>query len=132
MCYSENGGIDVFSENLRNLRKKAGLSQREFAEKIGMSTSAVGMYEQGRREPEPQMLLKIAKVLQVTVEQLLEEEPTVELGEMVEAVLQNMMARENLTMDGRTLSEEELRTVSDAIRMGVRFAQKSITEKKNG
>ena len=120
----------MFSENLRNLRKKAGLSQREFAEKIGMSTSAVGMYEQGRREPEPQMLLKIAKVL--TVEQLLEEEPTVELGEMVEAVLQNMMSRENLTMDGRTLSEEDLRTVSDAIRMGVQFAQKSITEKKNG
>lgn len=33
------------------LRKRAGLSQQELAEKTGLSRSAIGMYETGKREP---------------------------------------------------------------------------------
>ena len=33
------------------LRRQAGMNQGELAKKLGISPSAVGMYEQGRREP---------------------------------------------------------------------------------
>ena len=53
------------------LRKGAGWSQTELASRLGVSPSAVGMYEQGRREPSAQTLLQIAQVLGVSVDYLI-------------------------------------------------------------
>lgn len=40
-----------FPTVLRALRKRAGMTQPELAEKLGVSRSAVSMYERGMREP---------------------------------------------------------------------------------
>ena len=40
-----------FGSMLKYLREREGLSQRELAKKIGMSASAICMYEQGKRQP---------------------------------------------------------------------------------
>ena len=53
------------------LRKQAGLSQAELARRIRVSPSAVGMYEQGRREPSVDTLVAIARELQVSTDFLL-------------------------------------------------------------
>ena len=53
------------------LRRKAGLSQAELASRLQISASAMGMYEQGRREPSAQMLVTLAKALGVTTDYLL-------------------------------------------------------------
>lgn len=58
------------------LRKRAGLSQRELGQRLGVSASAVGMYEQGRREPSAEKLVRLAEILEVTVDYLLTGEPT--------------------------------------------------------
>ena len=50
------------------LRRRAGMSQSELAKRLKVSPSAVGMYEQGRREPSADMLLAIARTLNVTVD----------------------------------------------------------------
>lgn len=42
-------------------RKMHGLSQAELAERLGVSPSAVGMYEQGRRAPSIDMLILLAR-----------------------------------------------------------------------
>lgn len=57
------------------LRQLSGMKQAELAEKLGVSTSAVGMYEQGRREPGTQLLVKLAKVFSVTTDYLLTGNP---------------------------------------------------------
>ena len=44
--------MSYFSDTLIHLRKKAGLSQQQLAEATGLSRSAIGMYETGRREPD--------------------------------------------------------------------------------
>lgn len=49
-----------FSERLAALRKSAGLTQAELAKKLGISKSAVSMYECGNREPEFELLEKMA------------------------------------------------------------------------
>ena len=41
----------MFSDWLREARKALDLTQRELAALVGMSPSALGMYEQGRRVP---------------------------------------------------------------------------------
>lgn len=41
----------MFSQWLRENRRGLGLTQREMAPLVGLSPSALGMYEQGRRVP---------------------------------------------------------------------------------
>lgn len=40
-----------FASMLKYLREREHLSQRELADKIGMSASRIGMYESGKRHP---------------------------------------------------------------------------------
>ena len=53
------------------LRKQAGLSQAELARRIRVSPSAVGMYEQGRREPSAELVVAMARELEVSTDFLL-------------------------------------------------------------
>lgn len=53
------------------LRKEAGLSQQELAKRLGVSASAIGMYEQGRREPSTQTLVNMARTFGVSTDFLL-------------------------------------------------------------
>lgn len=43
---------ETMGRNLRALRQEKGLTQDELARELGISRSAVGMYEQGKREPD--------------------------------------------------------------------------------
>ena len=53
------------------LRREAGLSQAELAQRLQVSPSALGMYEQERREPSMQTLVKLSRELGVTTDYLL-------------------------------------------------------------
>ena len=53
------------------LRISKGWSQAELAQRIAVSASAVGMYEQGRREPSLGLLVRLAQELGVTTDYLL-------------------------------------------------------------
>ena len=53
------------------LRKKAGLSQQQLAERLHLSGSAVGMYEQGRRQPSVDLLVELSLEFGVTLEYLM-------------------------------------------------------------
>lgn len=61
----------LFSTNLREIRETAGITRQDLANKIGISVSALGQYEQGRREPDLQKLAAIAAALHVSVDMLL-------------------------------------------------------------
>lgn len=53
------------------LRKSLGLSQQELANRLGVSASAVGMYEQGRREPPCALICELAALFGVSTDFLL-------------------------------------------------------------
>lgn len=57
------------------LRREAGYSQAELAKLLGISASAVGMYEQGRREPAVDILVAMARIFGVTTDYLLTGKP---------------------------------------------------------
>ena len=52
-------------------RKKLGISQADLAQRLCISPSAVGMYEQGRREPSNAILIDLSKELHVSIDYLL-------------------------------------------------------------
>ena len=59
MTNSDIGGSYMASlgENISNLRKSRGLSQAQLAERLGIATSTLGMYETNKREPSNQTFL---------------------------------------------------------------------------
>ena len=53
------------------LRQKHGLRQAELAALLNISPSAVGMYEQGRRLPSLNMVVRLSRTFGVSVDYLL-------------------------------------------------------------
>ncbi len=61
----------MFSENVRKYRKACGLSQEEFAAKLSVVRQTVSKWEKGLSVPDVELLLQIAQVLNVSVNELL-------------------------------------------------------------
>ncbi len=60
-----------FSATLKELRRQAGMSQKQLAERIGVTKSVVSYYELSERIPSPDVLIKISEVFHVTTDYLL-------------------------------------------------------------
>jgi len=56
---------------VKELRLTKGMTQSELAERIGMTSSAISSYEIGERQPSYDVLIKIAKLFNVTTDYLL-------------------------------------------------------------
>ena len=65
----------MLGSRIAALRRCAGLSQAELAQQLKISPSAVGMYEQGRREPSLDTVVALARTLGVSVDYLLTGQP---------------------------------------------------------
>ena len=63
--------IDLFEERLRQLRKRKGYTQLEMATNIGLTRGQIANYEQGKREPSFETLIKIADFFGVSLDYLL-------------------------------------------------------------
>lgn len=56
---------------IKKLRKEKGIKQKEMAEKINIPSTTYSNYENGHREPPPDVVISVAEVLGVEVEELL-------------------------------------------------------------
>ena len=60
-----------YNIRMRLLRERENLTQKEVAEKLGISPSAYNMYEKGKREPNIDTLQKIADFYEVSLDDLI-------------------------------------------------------------
>lgn len=58
-------------ENLKILREEHKLTQRDFAQQLGISKTTLCYYEQGKVSPSTEMLVKLAKFFGCSVDYLL-------------------------------------------------------------
>ena len=63
--------IQGLPEKLRILRTKSGFSQREIAERLGVSASIISGYETGERTPSVENLLSLSYIYRCTTDYLL-------------------------------------------------------------
>lgn len=63
--------MSLIATNIKFLRKKAGQTQEQFANEVGIKRSLVGAYEEARAEPRLQTLMKIAEVLNTSADALI-------------------------------------------------------------
>ncbi len=102
------------------LRRQAGLSQAQLAAMLKISPSAMGMYEQGRREPGLQTLVDIAKALGVSTDYLLTGVPAPGERRQVEQLLLDRVQSADQRLEKRPerpFSREELAVLLAALLM---------------
>ena len=85
-----------FSHKLIELRRQQGLSQQQLAEATGLSRSAIGMYETGRREPDMDTLRLLSDFFKADMNTLVSppSDETAELNELLET----LRGREDMRM----------------------------------
>ena len=66
--------IKGLPEKLKSLRKQYGLSQREAAFRLGISTSVISAYENGERTPSTENLLALSYLYKCSTDYLLGKE----------------------------------------------------------
>jgi len=75
---NEDNIRDILARNIKENRRKHGLSQERLAEKAGISTPFVAMIEVSRKFPTPDVLDKIAGALNIKTWQLFAVPPSPE------------------------------------------------------
>ncbi|MCI8346582.1 MAG: helix-turn-helix domain-containing protein [Bacilli bacterium] len=75
----------MFNGNkLKNLRIKKELKQEDLSTILNVSTSTIGMWEQGYRHPSDESITQMAKFFGVSTDYLLDNEPSEEFKEQTE------------------------------------------------
>lgn len=59
-------------KNIRYFRKKAGLTQKQLAEKVGVNEVTIRSYEAGRYEPKTETLYKLVRALDCNIHEILD------------------------------------------------------------
>ena len=62
--------MSKFSKRLKELRKEFNLSQDELAKAVGLTHTAIGLWEQGKRVPNFDAVILIAKYFGVSLDYL--------------------------------------------------------------
>lgn len=102
------------------LRREAGLNQAELAGLLQISPSAVGMYEQGRREPSADTLVAMARIFRVSLDYLLTGTPEEPEADALEQMLHSRIASADRRLEkrkDRPFSRQELAVLFAAMLM---------------
>ena len=103
------------------MRRSRGLSQADLARNLKISASAVGMYEQGRREPSAELLVALAKEFETSVDYLLTGRPETleERCEARQTMLHSLdqMDKRMRHRSGRPFSRQEMVVLFAALLM---------------
>ncbi len=62
--------LNMFPQRLKELRLKKGLTQTELGEKVGVKQNTLTNWENGKREPSFENLVKLADLLDVSLDWL--------------------------------------------------------------
>ena len=108
---------------LEHIRRLRGLSQRELAEKAGVSPATVYELEVGKRPtPRPSTLRKLAEALEVEISDLLGE-PTVPLAKASQKTGPPQVSREDLAAQGITATDDEVQELNNRLMLDWRWGQ---------
>ena len=91
----------MLQDNIKNLRKKRGMTQDELAVRLNVVRQTVSKWEKGFSVPDAYMLQKLAEVLEISVSELLGGEPEQEIQQPNEIAQQLSRINEQLAVRNR-------------------------------
>lgn len=96
-----------FTERLKQYRESAQLTQRQVAEKLGISQQAYGDWERGVKMPTHENSKKLAKLFNITLDTLMGEESEEDV-DLSEVELLFRTTSEGLTEEEKEVFRKEL------------------------
>ncbi|MCM3424059.1 helix-turn-helix transcriptional regulator [Bacillus licheniformis] len=126
---------------LREARKKKGLKQIEAAQKLGISNGTLSGYERDYRDPDTEILKKMAELYDVSVDELLGNQVKSELSEKdekdiakrMEQIRNDLTNTDGLSFSGEPMSPEAIESLLEAmeyIERQTKIINKKFTPKK--
>jgi transcriptional regulator with XRE-family HTH domain len=85
-----------FAENLATARKAKGLSQRELAKLVNVSPRVIALYETVIKNPTPEVVVRLAKTLDVSIDELMGHKPVKVKEELNRKIARNVRLLEEL------------------------------------
>ncbi len=120
--------METFGQKIKKLRVRAGLTQAQLANELGISTSAVSMYEQDNREPNRETLLALSSFFGVDTDYLLTDEDGgfYDVDRLLSQLKSRIDSADGLMLNGVMLDEEDRAKLFDAMKVAanVMFADR--------
>lgn len=105
--------VNIVGNNIRILRERLGLSQSELAARVGIHPSALNKIESGViRNSRYRYLVRIAKVLGVSLDELVGNEPPLRMSSEIREVVEILSP----------LPSERIRQMRDMLRIALQPA----------
>lgn len=145
----------MLSNRLSELRKVHKLRQEDLAKRVGIARTTYAMYEQGKREPDYEILQKLADFFEVSVDYLLgrtakqkphENDGLPELTDKderdiqkdLQLIINNLASGEGYSQyDGQTIEDMDeedrellISSLENSMRIAKRIAKQKFTPKK--
>jgi len=135
--------LNVISNRLKLLRKEKDVMQKDVANFLDISSSAYGFYEQGKRTPTSDIIVKLAKYFDVSTDYLLgktdnrniETKTNNELNigtkkeSDVNEVFNKCFEGENVFLCGEPLTNEDRILLEQSIKSTIELAKKMMNKK---
>ena len=124
----------TLGKRIKALRKKERLTQADLAKELGVSPSAVGMYEQDRREPDNTVLAKICTLLDTTPDYLIgftSQKEEQDIGDVIDDFTKLLMSQQGLMFNGQPMTAEDREKIVIAIKSAAAIVIPK-TDKKTG
>ena len=93
MSKTTNKPIESVSERIARMRREFGYTQRELADQLGVLQSVVSAYESGGRKLHAEMIVKFAKLFEISADELLGIKKLTSNGQKVSIHLTKRMQR---------------------------------------
>jgi transcriptional regulator with XRE-family HTH domain len=106
--------------HLQNIRKRRGLTQKQLAEKVGVTREAIAAYESGRSRLVDVTLIDLAAALRVSADEILGLHPSFPDAPGVSRRLMKRMAIIEGLPEG--IKKRILRTLDDSIKANTRLS----------
>lgn len=103
-------------DKLKILRNKLGLTQQQLSEKLNVSVLTIGMYEQGRREPDLSIIIEMSNIFHTSVPELLGIEEkfhtkSIHIEKIILELIDFIQSQDYVFFKGKKLSRSEINSV---------------------
>ena len=98
--------MKTIGNKIKELRRSKGMSQKDIADKLGVTSQAVSKWENGKNLPDMMMLSSIADILQVSCDELHNPEKTLEKLDNPEFQKRNVEERDKENTDNTGENEK--------------------------
>ena len=105
-----------YGENLKKIRENRGLTQKQLADKLNIASSTVGMYEQGRRQPDLDTLIKMSDKVLIPISMLIKTKyklnrKSIQIDEIIIELINFIQNQDCVYWKDKKLSTEKINNI---------------------